>query len=78
MANPIKAVNAVKAAKAAKAAKKATERAKTNKIRKNSVKVKPAAKPKRNPPDPAKTFYKQNDSYDRAYMRSIYKSGGGG
>ena len=68
MANPIKAV---------KVAKKAAERAKTNKIQKNSVKVKPAAKTKRNPSDPAKTFYKQNDSYDRAYMRSIYKTGGG-
>jgi len=69
MANPKKIIKAVKSAK------KAAERAKTDAIQKKSVKVKPAAKPKRNPPDSAKTFYKQNDSYDRASMRSIYKNG---
>ena len=50
MANPIKAIKAVK---------KATERAKTNKIQKNSVKVKPAAKQKPNKPNAAKTTFKK-------------------
>ena len=72
MANPKKIIKAVKSAK------KAAERAKTNAIQKNSVKVKPTAKPKRNPPDPAKIRYKDNSSYTRAEMRSIYKTGGGG
>jgi hypothetical protein len=71
MANPKKIIKAVKSAK------KAAERAKTNAIQKNSVKVKPAAKPKRNPSDPAKTAYKFNNSYSRAEKRSIYKTGGG-
>lgn len=71
MANPKKIIKAVKSAK------KAAERAKTDAIQKKSVKVKPAAKTKRNPSDPAKTFYKESNSYDRAYMRSIYKTGGG-
>ena len=52
MANPKKIIKAVKSAK------KAAERAKTNKIQKNSVKVKPAAKQKSNPPNKAKVEYK--------------------
>lgn len=70
MPNPIKAVKAVKAAK------KAAERAKTNKIQKNSVKVKPAAKQKPNRPNQAKVNYKSDTSYNRAYNKFIkeYKS----
>jgi len=46
---------------------------------KPSVKVKTkTGKTKRNPSDPAKTAYKFNNSYSRAEMRSIYKTGGGG
>lgn len=57
-------------------AKKEATRAKTNTIQKNSVKVKPKNRvPKRNPPDAAKTAYKDNSSYTRAAMRSIYKNG---
>lgn len=62
MANPIKAI---------KAAKKAAERAKTNKIQKNSVKVKPAAKQKPNRPNQAKVNYKDTTSYNRAYSKFI-------
>ena len=62
MANPIKAVKAVK---------KAAERAKTNKIQKNSVKVKPAAKQKSNKPNQAKVNYKDKTSYNRAYNKFI-------
>ena len=58
MANPIKAV---------KAAKKAAQRAETNKIQKNSVKVKPAAKQKPNRPNEAKAMYKYRNSRGRAY-----------
>ena len=72
MANPKKIIKAVKSAK------KAAERAKTNAIQKNSVKVKTkTGKTKRNPSDPAKTAYKFNNSYSRAEKRSIYKTGGG-
>ncbi len=62
MPNPIKAVKAVK---------KAAERAKTNKIQKNSVKVKPAAKQKPNKPSQAKVNYKDTTSYNRAYNKFI-------
>lgn len=57
--------------KAIKAAKKAAERAKTNKIQKNSVKVKPAAKQKPNKPNQAKVNYKDKTSYNRAYSKFI-------
>ena len=87
MANPIKLIKVVKKATQSKVsakaeyranAKKAETRAKTNAIQKNSVKVKPKNRaPKRNPPDPAKIRYKDNSSYTRAEMRSIYKTGGG-
>ena len=53
MPNPIKT---------AKAVKKAAERAKTNKIQKNSVKVKPAAKQKPNKPNQTKVYNKMNSS----------------
>ena len=87
MANPMKLVKAVKKATQSKVsakaeyranAKKAETRAKTNAIQKNSVKVKTkTGKTKRNPSDSAKTAYKDNSSYTRAAMRSIYKNGGG-
>jgi hypothetical protein len=87
MANPMKLVKVVKKATQSKVsakaeyranAKKEATRAKTNAIQKNSVKVKPkTTKPKRNPSDPAKIRYKDNSSYTRAEMRSIYKTGGG-
>jgi hypothetical protein len=114
--------NAKKIIKAVKSAKKAAERAKTNAIQKNSVKVKknsmdivskglgnktirqeidkfknivndaglknarskgpkpsvkvkPAAKPKANPSNSAKTAFKFDSSYKRAANKSIYKKG---
>jgi hypothetical protein len=42
---------------------------------KSSVKVKPAAKPKANPSNPAKTAFKFDSSYKRAANKSIYKKG---
>ena len=57
MPNPIKAIKTVK---------KAAERAKTNAIQKNSVKVKPAAKQKPNKLNAAKTTFKNDSSRNRA------------
>ena len=51
------------------AAKKAAE--KTAQIAKNSVKVKPAAKPKPNKPDAAKTQFKNDSSRNRASDRAM-------
>jgi hypothetical protein len=67
--------NAKKIIKAVKSAKKAAERAKTNAIQKNSVKVKPAAKQKPNPSNSAKTAFKFDSSYKRAANKSIYQKG---
>jgi hypothetical protein len=60
-----------KAAKKAAATKKqAATRAETVRIAKNSVKVKPAAKPKPNKPNEAKMLYKVRDSGGRAYNKA--------
>ena len=67
MANPKKIIKAVKSAK------KAAERAKTNKIQKNSVKVKPAAKQKPNKPNAAKTMFKNDSSRNRAANKAYSK-----
>jgi Flp pilus assembly protein TadG len=58
---------------AQEAAKKAAKAAaaKTAKIAKNSVKVKPAAKPKPNKPDAAKTQFKNDSSRTRASDRAM-------
>ena len=56
MANPIKVI---------KSAAKAATRAKTDAIQKNSVKVKPAAKPKGNPPNKRKAEESRNSGASR-------------
>ena len=58
---------------AQEAAKKAAKvaAAKTAQIAKNSVKVKPAAKPKPNKPDAAKTQFKNDSSRTRASDRAM-------
>jgi len=65
--------------KAAAAKKQAATRAETVRIAKNSVKVKPAAKPKPNKPNEAKMLYKVRDSGGRAYNKAAreYEQGAG-
>lgn len=70
MANPIKVI---------KAAAKAATRANTDAIQKSSVKVKPAAKQKPNPPNKAKIDSQYNSSSGRAYNKATkeYEEGAG-
>ncbi len=67
----VKKVASKSVKKAAAAKKQAATRAETVRIAKNSVKVKPAAKPKPNKPNEAKMLYKVRDSGGRAYNKAI-------
>ena len=66
-----KTVSTIKASKKAAAVKKAAVRTETVRIAKNSVKVKPASKPKPNKPNEAKMLYKVRDSGGRAYNKAL-------
>ena len=66
-----KTVSTIKASKKAAAVKKAAVRTETVRIAKNSVKVKPASKPKPNKPNEAKILYKVGDSGGRAYNKAL-------
>jgi hypothetical protein len=57
--------------KAAAAKKQAAVREETKRIAKNSVKVRPASKPKPNKPNEAKILYKVRDSGGRAYNKAL-------
>jgi hypothetical protein len=67
----VKKVASKSVKKAAVAKKQAATRAETVRIAKNSVKVKPAAKPKPNKPNETKMLYKVKDSGGRAYNKAI-------
>ena len=67
-----KTVSTIKASKKAAAVKKqAAVRQETKRIAKNSVKVRPASKPKPNKLNEAKILYKVKDSGGRAYNKAL-------